>query len=69
MPELMGCPACDHSVSEQAATCPNCGHPFREPASTGTYRDMQLAAIKHRLSWLIFLGVVIAFVLIQILDG
>jgi RNA polymerase subunit RPABC4/transcription elongation factor Spt4 len=26
---LTSCPACQNSVSEEAATCPKCGHPFR----------------------------------------
>jgi hypothetical protein len=30
---LVPCPACNHSVSDQAPFCPQCGHPLR-PAST-----------------------------------
>lgn len=65
MPELSPCPACENPASALAFTCPKCGHPLREAATPGRYRDMQLAAIKHRLSWLILFALVICLLLID----
>ena len=65
MPELTPCPTCENPVSVLAFTCPKFGHPLRAPAPPGKYRDMQLAAIKHRLGWLICWALVICVLILR----
>lgn len=42
---LSKCPACGHTVSQQAAACPSCGHPLNQTGAPNSGDWVKLAGI------------------------
>jgi hypothetical protein len=62
---FIACSACQHQISDEAASCPNCGHPQKRPAPVTPKPQNQPAGAAGIIVGLVIVGVVVAIVMSQ----